>query len=37
MKGSWRVAEAWLYERPGESAASVAVDGPGMKESYKEV
>ena len=37
MKGSWRAAEAWDCERPwkaiGEGAASVAIDGPGMKGS----
>ena len=35
MKGSWRAAEAWHYERLGKSigegTASVAVDGPGLK------
>jgi hypothetical protein len=35
MKGSWRAAEAWNSESPGktigEGAASVAVDGPGLK------
>jgi hypothetical protein len=39
MKGSWRAAEAWHCERPGKttgkSAASVAVDGPGLKGSCK--
>jgi hypothetical protein len=34
-------AEAWHCERPekatGEGAASVAVDSPGLKGSYKEV
>jgi hypothetical protein len=34
MKGSWKAAEAWHYERPvkafDEGAASVAVDGPGL-------
>jgi hypothetical protein len=37
MKGSRRAAEAWHCERPwksiGEGAASVAIDGPGLKES----
>ena len=41
MKMSWRAAEAWHCERSGkatgEGAASVAVDGPGLKESCKEV
>ena len=41
MKGSWRAAEAWRCERPwkviGEGAASVAVDGPGLKGSRKGV
>jgi hypothetical protein len=41
MKGSWRAAEAWDCERPreatSESTASVAVDGPGLKGSCKEV
>ena len=40
MKESWRAAEAWHCERPreamGEGAASVAVDGLGLKGSYKE-
>jgi hypothetical protein len=40
MKGLWRAAEAWHCERSGkatgEGAASVAVDGPGLKESCKE-
>jgi hypothetical protein len=35
MKGSCRTAEAWHCERPwkatGEGAASVAIDGPGLK------
>jgi hypothetical protein len=35
MKGSCRAAEAWHCDRPwkatGESAASVAVDGPVLK------
>ena len=37
MKGSWRAAEACHYESPGktngESAASHAVDSPGLKRS----
>jgi hypothetical protein len=37
MKGSRRAAEAQHYERPwkaiGEGAASVAIDGPGLKGS----
>jgi hypothetical protein len=37
MKGSHRAAEAWHCERPwkaiGEGAASVAIDGPGLKGS----
>jgi hypothetical protein len=40
-KGSWRAAEALHCERPwkaiGEGAASVAIDGPGLKGSCKEV
>jgi hypothetical protein len=40
-KGSWRAAEAWYCERLwktiGEGAASVEVDGPGLKKSCKEV
>jgi hypothetical protein len=39
MKGSCRAAEARHYERPwkaiGEGAASVAIDGPGLKGSFK--
>ena len=40
MKGSWTAAEAWLCERPGKTigeGASVAADGPGLKETCKEV
>lgn len=41
MKGSWRKAETWHWERPGEatgeSAASVALEGPGLKGSFREV
>jgi hypothetical protein len=41
MKRPWRTAEAWHYERPGmaidASIVSVAVDGPGLKVSSKEV
>jgi hypothetical protein len=41
MKGSWRAAEAWHWERPwkaiGEDAASVAADGPGLKGTCKGV
>ena len=41
MKGSWRPAEAWYYERPGktigEGAVLVVVDGLGLKGSFKEV
>ena len=41
MKGSWRAAQVWPCERPGkaigEGIASVAVDGPGLKGSYKGV
>jgi hypothetical protein len=37
IKGSSRAAEAWHPERPwkaiGEGAASVAIDGPGLKGS----
>jgi hypothetical protein len=40
-KGTWRAAEVWHFERSekaiGENAASFAVDGPGLKESCKEV
>ena len=39
IKGTWRAAETWHCESPGkatgESAASVAVDGPGLKGSGK--
>ena len=39
MKGSWRAAEAWHCEYPGEAidegTASVAVDGPRLKGSGK--
>jgi hypothetical protein len=35
LKASWRVAETWHFERAGEDtdedAASVAVEGPGLK------
>ena len=41
MKGSWRGAEAWQCGRPGETigkgAASVAVEGPGLQGSCREV
>ena len=41
MKGSRRAAEAQHCERPwkaiGEGAASVAIDGPGLKGSCKGV
>ena len=41
MKGSWRAAEAWYYKRPweaiGEGAASVAINGTGLKGSCKRV
>ena len=39
MKGPWRAIEALHCERPwkaiDENAASVVVDGPGLKESCK--
>jgi len=41
MKGSWRAAEAGHCERPwkalGEGAASVVVDGPGLKGPCEDV
>jgi hypothetical protein len=41
MKGSWRAAEAQHCERLwkviSEGAASVSVDGPGLKGSCKEI
>jgi hypothetical protein len=41
MKGSRTAAEAWQHERPekaiSEGAASMTVEGPGVKGSYKEV
>jgi hypothetical protein len=41
MKGSWRATETWYCERIwntiGEGAASVVVEGPGVKGSCKEV
>ena len=41
MKVSWRAAEVWHWDRLGkaigESVASVAVKGPGLKGSGKEV
>jgi hypothetical protein len=41
MKGSWRAAEAWYYERPGKAtvkeATSVAVDSSKLRGSYKEI
>lgn len=40
LKGSWRAAEAWYCERPGEvtgaGAASVAIGVPGLKGSWRE-
>jgi hypothetical protein len=39
MKGSCRAADVWHCENPwkaiDEDAASVAIDGPGLKGSYK--
>ena len=41
MKGSWKAAEAWHWEKPveaiGKGAASVAAEGLGLKGSYREV
>ena len=41
MKGSWRAAEAWHCERPGEAigedTALAAVEDPGLKDACKEV
>lgn len=41
MKGLWKAAKAWHSERPGEAvgkgAAPVAVEGPGLKGSRREV
>lgn len=41
MKESWRAAKAWHSEKPGNAiggdVASVAVEDPGLKGSYKEV
>jgi hypothetical protein len=41
IKGSQRAAETWHFKRPwktiDESAASVAVEDPGLKGSCKEV
>jgi hypothetical protein len=41
IKVSWRAAEAQHCEKPwksiGENAASVAIDGPGLKGSCKGV
>lgn len=35
VQGSWRAAEAWLWERPGEAIGGgstlVLVEGPGLK------
>lgn len=40
MKGSWRATEVWPCESPGETigegAASVAVEGAGLKGSCGE-
>ena len=40
LKGSWRTAKVLHCERPwkatGESVASFAIDGPGLKGSCKE-
>jgi hypothetical protein len=41
MKGLWNASESWPSEMPGKTteggAASVAVDGPRLKGSCKEV
>ena len=41
IKGSWRTAEVWYHERPGEvtgeGTVSVALEDPGVKGSYKDV
>ena len=41
MKGLWRAAEAWYCERPwkanGTGTASVAVEAPGLRRSWREV
>ena len=41
MKGSWKAAEVWHWERPGkaigEGTASLTVKDPGMKGSCREV
>lgn len=41
MKGPWGAAEAWHCERPeesiGEGVPSVAIKGPGLKGSCREV
>jgi hypothetical protein len=41
MKGSWRTAKSWHWERLvkaiGKGTASVAVNSPGLKRSYKEI
>jgi hypothetical protein len=41
MKGSWRAAEAWPFERTGEAigegAASVADESPELKGSCREL
>ena len=40
MRGSWRAAEVWHWEKPGqafgEGTASVAVKGPGLKGLHRE-
>lgn len=39
MKGSWRKAETWYCERPGEAigegTAGVAMEAPGLKGSWR--
>jgi hypothetical protein len=41
LKHEGAAPDAWHYERPGEAigegAASVAVEGPGLKGSYREI
>lgn len=41
IKWSWRAAEAWQHEKPGEATgeniASVAVEVQGLNGSWKEV
>ena len=40
MRESWRAADTWHWERPGEATAEasvIAVEGPGLTGSFRDV